>query len=440
MHSSPPRARLDSWKEIAAYLGRDVRTAMRWAKAQGLPVRRVAGGRGHSVFAFTGEIDAWLASQTATPAPAPSPGVLPTSRPWAVGRWMIGVLVLVGAAALVSSGLGWAPSDPSDVTVTVEGNAVAIRTSHGGTRVIHPFDSSTVVVPIGRTGGSHVVADLDDDRVPEILVGVSYRQLAPDQGGLRSGEILSLSTAGHLHWRYEPTVTLRFPRQSFSSPWSIVDWQVSPGPGRRRVAVVSHHYIWWPALVTVLDDGGHEVGSFVNSGWIEHVQWLDNGRLLISGFDNARNGGMMAVVDARHPTGHAPNAGASDEYVCQSCPEGNPLVYIVFPRSEVNLAASARFNRAQTQILSDRIVATTTEGGGDNTEIASALYEFGPDLTYEHATYGDRYWDEHHRLEVAGLIQHPREKCPQKNGPDHIDVWTRDQGWRRIQPSQPLIR
>jgi len=50
--------RLDSWKEIADYVGKDVRTAMRWAKSDGLPVRRVAGVRGRSVFAFTGEIDA----------------------------------------------------------------------------------------------------------------------------------------------------------------------------------------------------------------------------------------------------------------------------------------------------------------------------------------------------------------------------------------------
>src|SRR5688500_18782455 len=69
--------RLDSWKEIAEYLGRDVRTAMRWAKSHGLTVRRV-GGKRRSVFAFTNEIDGWLEGRAAaepTPQPPVSPAV-----------------------------------------------------------------------------------------------------------------------------------------------------------------------------------------------------------------------------------------------------------------------------------------------------------------------------------------------------------------------------
>ena len=40
-----PRHRLESWKEIAAYLGRDVRTAQRWERLGGLPVPSDALGR-----------------------------------------------------------------------------------------------------------------------------------------------------------------------------------------------------------------------------------------------------------------------------------------------------------------------------------------------------------------------------------------------------------
>jgi hypothetical protein len=34
---------LDSWKEISAYLGRDVRTCRRWEAHLGLPVHRLNG-------------------------------------------------------------------------------------------------------------------------------------------------------------------------------------------------------------------------------------------------------------------------------------------------------------------------------------------------------------------------------------------------------------
>src|SRR6266850_5054484 len=52
--------RLDSWKEIAAYLKRDVRTVIRWEKERELPVRRVPGGHKQAVFAYRDEIDTWL--------------------------------------------------------------------------------------------------------------------------------------------------------------------------------------------------------------------------------------------------------------------------------------------------------------------------------------------------------------------------------------------
>src|SRR5579863_5806353 len=53
-------ARLDSWKEIASYVGRNVRTVIRWEKERGLPVHRVPGGGRQAVFAFPDEIDSWM--------------------------------------------------------------------------------------------------------------------------------------------------------------------------------------------------------------------------------------------------------------------------------------------------------------------------------------------------------------------------------------------
>jgi hypothetical protein len=50
---------LDGWKDIAAYLRRDVRTAQRWEKSLGLPVQRVQDSKSGSVYAFRSEIDAW---------------------------------------------------------------------------------------------------------------------------------------------------------------------------------------------------------------------------------------------------------------------------------------------------------------------------------------------------------------------------------------------
>jgi hypothetical protein len=52
---------LTSWKEIAAYLGKGVRTVQRWEREFGLPVRR-PNGNSHTVYASCEELQAWLAS------------------------------------------------------------------------------------------------------------------------------------------------------------------------------------------------------------------------------------------------------------------------------------------------------------------------------------------------------------------------------------------
>src|ERR1700756_5174457 len=55
----PLEGRLDSWKEIAAYLNRDVTTVQRWEKREGMPVHRHVHDKRGSVYALSSELDAW---------------------------------------------------------------------------------------------------------------------------------------------------------------------------------------------------------------------------------------------------------------------------------------------------------------------------------------------------------------------------------------------
>ena len=55
--------RLDSWKEIAGYLKRGVRSVQRWEQEEGLPVHRHLHKKLDSVYAFRNEIDAWLSTR-----------------------------------------------------------------------------------------------------------------------------------------------------------------------------------------------------------------------------------------------------------------------------------------------------------------------------------------------------------------------------------------
>jgi hypothetical protein len=60
--SEGEKIRLDSWKAIGRYLKRDERTVQRWELQRKLPVHRLPGGKRGNIFAYTSELDAWLAS------------------------------------------------------------------------------------------------------------------------------------------------------------------------------------------------------------------------------------------------------------------------------------------------------------------------------------------------------------------------------------------
>lgn len=116
-HHSASR-RLDSWKEIAAYLGRDVRTVQRWERTDDLPVRRLQHAKLASVYAYTNELEAWRESRE----PAGTP-VDPVSADPQKSRIPIWLAALVPIVALFSVGLWtWSrsgvpqPADPSTIS------------------------------------------------------------------------------------------------------------------------------------------------------------------------------------------------------------------------------------------------------------------------------------------------------------------------------------
>jgi Tol biopolymer transport system component len=59
--------RLDSWKEIAAYLKRDVTTVQRWEKREAMPIHRHLHDKAGSVYALRSELDAWAYARSAPP-------------------------------------------------------------------------------------------------------------------------------------------------------------------------------------------------------------------------------------------------------------------------------------------------------------------------------------------------------------------------------------
>lgn len=66
--------RIEGWKSIGAYFGRDRTTAIRWARERNMPIHRIPGGKISTTFALRHELDAWASGVGITkPAAAPEP-------------------------------------------------------------------------------------------------------------------------------------------------------------------------------------------------------------------------------------------------------------------------------------------------------------------------------------------------------------------------------
>jgi Tol biopolymer transport system component len=203
LSETPSEHRLDSWKEIATYLGRDVTTVQRWERQEGMPVHRHLHHKRGSVYALGSELDAWrqsrkLRSEEEQDLALEAAGAdgrqttIPRGR-----RWLI-----LGASAVVMAGLGaWfianraraAVQNPlssaqftrlanvngakSDPAISPDGNIAAFISNRSGT-----FD-----IWLSQTNGNNLTnltqGRIGDARAPLRAVGFSGDGLEVWSGG-----------------------------------------------------------------------------------------------------------------------------------------------------------------------------------------------------------------------------------------------------------------
>jgi Tol biopolymer transport system component len=233
--SSPPADRpsddrLDSWKEIAAYLRRDVTTAQRWEKREGMPVHRHLHQKMGSVYAFKSDLDAWARSRGAAlvaESEVDPAAAAPTERPPVPAaqrrRWGFWLAASAGAVltALLAWGLQRAGSPPENPLAEARYQALT------------DFDGIEQSAAISRDGRSVAfLSDRDgpmDVWVTQVGVGQFYNLT---RGAVRELVNPSVRTLG-----FSPDGTLvtfwaRKPDASERSAISV--WAVPVLGGQRR--------------------------------------------------------------------------------------------------------------------------------------------------------------------------------------------------------------
>jgi hypothetical protein len=418
--TSPTVERFDSWKEIAKYLERDQATVRRWEKSLGLPVRRVA-GTGRSVFAYRSEIDAWLDKSplaNAEPAPPPAPPAFSRTR---LGLGVIAAGALVAMIVLLVRGRSIAAHDLRVEVTTV---AAIARDAAGAELWRYVFPGTAVTYP-----------SLDPPQIiggqnAGVYLATGYR-LERGSDHAESGSLILLDTNGRHQRSFSFDDEVTFGGTSYRGPWAVQSFAVDTTQSAPRVAVAAHHYEWDPGLVTILDRDFRRQGTFVHAGWVESVRWVGPSRLLIAGFSNAHDGGMLALLDSEALSGQGPEPPGSRHH-CDNCGSGGPLRMIVLPRTELNRVTGSRFNRAIVAARSDRFAVRTIEVPMSVNGDVDVLYEFSPALDLISARMGERYWEVHRALEAEGRITHTRDRCPERDGPPAPRIWDSPGGWRSL--------
>ena len=460
--TAPPPAgpaRLNGWKEIAAYLDRGVRTVQRWEKVFGLPVRRLGPGRGEGVFAFAHEVDTWQATAQAARArsdnlwpsidsggdpinadadagpPGPPDGSssgLPMSATRGAGsgaasrtrRSKAAVVVLATAMVVAVAWAGWStwrtfgPSRPAESTpasagepasLRVEGNSLAVLDATGRVCWTHAIrtliDAKQYAGHLPGEMGS--VGDIDGDGRREVWFVVS-----PLDANSAHARLHVFNQDGTLRWVYQHTGSAIFGSETFSGPWAVFRTFVTedPGtPGKQAFWVSSHDASEFPALLVRLDiaTGKPIGGPFWSDGWVSAVTLLRETagpRLVVGVANNERRAPGIVVLDATNITGTAP--AELPKYRCSSCPAGEPLAMALFPRPR-RFASCAGSGSVQTiatggspsAIVATAIYAITSSGQG-----AAAVFRLDASLRPLHADPADTYWPVYEQLVREGSV------------------------------------
>lgn len=419
--SDQGRQRLNSWKEISTYLGRDVRTVSRWERERGLPVHRLPGGRGSSVFAFTDEIDRW---QDLAAAELPAPAAAAPAVRWLrhPGMRAAGLAILVAGTALGVAAF-WPPGDRVVALQARAAQLVAIG-AHGREVWSHTFDSPiNITHPYQRTA----IADIDGDAAPEVLASVGT--VGP---GGNLDPLYAFSSGGRLLWRRELDDVVTFGAGRFGPPWNTGPIVVQRGAPSARIVWATHHHTWWPAIVARFDARGAVLDRFVHPGWITSMIEGPGDTLLLGGVHNAADADVLAVLDARSWPGTAPSGPGLDAapYECRGCPTGRPLRYFVLPRSELNVVVNAPRQHAYIKAF-DAGVEIRIQQAPTDVLAGEAIFELSTDLRPVRARMSDSYWTWHRRLEREGKIAHPTANCPDRRGLT-VRQWDRGIGWSTV--------
>ena len=422
--------RLNGWKEIAAHLGKSVRTVQRWEREYQLPIRRIGRDGGEIVFAFQNEIDAWSARNGRLRESDREPETVVVQIQTRRYRRLTAAIVL----ALVASGAAYFTTarDP-----LVTGQAVAARIqyrtlvalSESGRQLwsreldFEPSASAYLNFVDEAFGMKPIrVVDLDKDGTNEIVMWI----VPVGVKGLQGYRVFN--SDGTLRYAMEPSDRVIFGSEEFVGPWTVFRMFVLDNPdGSRSIWTAFIHSLWFPTLLLEVDSAGRIKSRYWSNGYIEQVEVArlgDRWRVAVAATHNDTRGASLALFDYGKVAGSAP--ATQSRFQCRTCASGGPDVFLVLPRQCIAEAFAGQ--AAAQQIKFDdrgRVFLFAGEGprnaGGDFG--AGIWYTIEPEIEKSSFQLAVSSAFLHNRLENEGRLNHPFSSPVHLSHPVKIMKW-----------------
>jgi len=341
---------LTSWKEIAVYLDRDVRTCVRWEKRYGLPVRRLEKDSKAKVFAYKDEIDSWLAGRTSSKTPDPDVG--------GRGRLFVRAFPVLFALASLAAAAYFLFLKPEDLLRSVPADfhiqgSELIIVDHRDREIWRRDTGLPGLENEGfyrghflekRQGSDSIpvwpyvmILDVDGDSRSEVLFCTQTRFEDLE------GTLICFDDRGTERWRFEAGRELVFGGKTFRKEYRIYGLNVEDydGDGSLEILVLSFQKPDWPCQAVLLDPAGKTEGEFWNAGYLMDgssgdVDGDGKKELVLSGVNNEYNMGCVAVFEAGELYGSSPQQ--EDDFRSPGLGPGGQSAYILFPKSDVHEA------------------------------------------------------------------------------------------------------
>lgn len=468
--SSPESGdQLQGWVEISAYLGRGVRTAQRWERLRGLPIRRTGIPGAELIVASRREIDAWKAehriqgpsrrrpratkaAETAGPSVPPGPrfpfafawraavrGVA-AARAWSHPWMWIGSLATLTALLIMWPTLrGPSPSDSAPFAAALLPKPDHWRIDRRELRVFDaadtplwshrfefPLDQAAYRDGLPADSSAHLAAfdDLDRDGRPELF-------MIPWASSPQDRRLYVFRPNGEVAFVAPPVKSVWFGGAEFAPPFFAERFAVTrDAQGSPSIWVAASHSLRFPTVIQKLDVLGRVKGEYWSNGPVSLLAsaQVSGRRVLLAGGGNPeQEGASLTILDYDHPDGSAP--ATTPKYRCSSCSPGSPLALLVFPTSDV----------ARELTRQPRVESIDVASGGDLTASvlqvhvvfpghedpthATVVYTLAADLRTAKAEVTDGFRQAHSELHLRGYLNH-------KFGPSDVAALLPIQVWQ----------